>query len=67
MAVLESMDKDEFRTCLLILYCCSGLASIGGLDMLAAIAALYWEPKRSEETKNVDARKQPDRIQNPGY
>jgi hypothetical protein len=40
------VNTNEFKTCVLMIICCTGLANIGGVDSTAILMSFFWEPGR---------------------
>ena len=44
---------NEFKICVLMAICCTGLANIGGVDSAAILMTFFWEPPRDRSADSV--------------
>ena len=48
------VNGNEFKICVLMTICCTGLANIGGVDSAAILATFFWEPTRDLSVDSIE-------------
>ena len=48
------VNGNEFKICVLMTVCCTGLANIGGVDSAAILATFFWEPARDLSVDSIE-------------